>query len=211
MDAEEKKYGLNEATLRLVESAVLLALATVLSLVKIYQMPLGGSVTLCSMLPVLLLGYKYGVKWGLLTGFVYGVIQLLLDVAAALSWGLTPVALAASFIFDYLLAFACLGLAGLFGRGFPKYAAGMFAAVLLRFAMHVISGVTAYASWLPKEWQGHLFLYSLAYNGSFLLPDFAISFAVGLLLYKPLRRFLEPAEKTGGGRRAAVQGGNGRG
>ena len=186
----EKTNGLSKTNLRLVESAILLALSTVLSLVKVYEMPLGGSVTLCSMLPVLLLGYKYGVKWGLLTGFTYGVIQLLLDVAKALSWGLTPTALAASFVFDYLLAFLCLGLAGMFGKSFPRFVAGISAAVLLRFAMHVISGVTAYASWLPPEWQGHLFLYSLAYNGSYLLPDFALCLVVGVLLYRPLERFL---------------------
>lgn len=185
-----KTSGLNRTSLRLVESAVMLALATVLSLIKVYQMPLGGSVTLCSMLPVLLIGYKYGPRWGLLTGITYGVIQLLLDVAAVLSWGLTPTAVAVSFLFDYLLAFTCLGLAGLYGKGFSKYVAGMTTAVFLRFVCHVIAGVTAYASWLPKEWQGHLFLYSLAYNGSFLLPDFVICIVVGVLLYQPLKRFL---------------------
>lgn len=184
------KLSMSKTNLRLVESAVMLALATGLSMIKVYQMPLGGSVTLCSMLPVLLIGYKYGPKWGLLTGFTYGVIQLLLDVAAVMSWGLTPVAVAASFVFDYLLAFSFLGLAGIYGKSYPKFVAGMFTAVFLRFLSHVISGVTAYASWLPKEWHGHLWLYSLAYNGSFLLPDFVICLIAGTLLFKPLRRFL---------------------
>ncbi len=187
----EKKAGLSATNLRLVESAILIALSTVLSLVKIYQMPLGGSVTLCSMLPVLLIGYKYGPKWGLLTGFTYGVIQLLIDLSAALSWGLTPQALAASFIFDYILAFSALGLAGIYGKGFGRFIGGLTTAVVLRFVFHVISGVTAFASWLPKEWGNHVFLYSLAYNGSFLLPDFLICLVVGLALYRPLRRFLE--------------------
>lgn len=191
MNSQTKTSGLNPTVLRLVESAVMLGLATALSLVKIFQLPLGGSVTLCSMLPVLLIGYKYGPKWGLLTSFAYGIIQLLLDLGKALSWGLTPTALAASFVFDYLLAFAALGLAGIYGKGFKQYIAGMTTAVILRFVFHVISGVTAYASWLPKEWKGHLFLYSLAYNGSFLLPDFAICLVVGLLIFKPLRKFLE--------------------
>ncbi|QAT48314.1 proton-coupled thiamine transporter YuaJ [Caproiciproducens sp. NJN-50] len=190
MTNEKSNSGMNAANLRLVESAIMLALATVLSLIKVYQMPLGGSVTLCSMLPVLLIGYKYGFKWGVLTGFTYGVIQLLLDVAAVMSWGLTPVAVAASFAFDYLLAFTCLGLAGIYGKSFPKFVAGMFTAVFLRFLSHVISGVTAYASWLPDEWHGHLWLYSIAYNGSYVLPDFAVCLVVGALLYKPLRRFL---------------------
>lgn len=191
MSNQSKTSGINPTVLRLVESAIMLGLATALSMVKIFQLPLGGSVTLCSMLPVLLIGYKYGPKWGLVTGFAYGAIQLLLDLGKALSWGLTPTALAASFIIDYLLAFAALGLAGIYGKGLKKYVAGMTTAVVLRFVFHVISGVTAYASWLPKEWSGHLFLYSLAYNGSFLLPDFAICLVVGLLIFKPLGRFLE--------------------
>lgn len=182
--------GLNDKTLRLVESAILLALSTVLSMVKIFQMPLGGSVTLCSMLPVLLIGYKRGVKWGLFAGFVYAVIQLALDIGPALSWGLTPAALAASFIFDYLVAFTFLGLAGIFGKGFVKYLLGITLAVALRFVSHVISGVTAYASWLPDAWKGHLFTYSLVYNGSFLLPDFLICIVVAILIYKPLKRYL---------------------
>ena len=187
---EKSTSGMNPAVLRLVESAIMLALATVLSLVKIGQMPLGGSVTLCSMLPIMLMGYKYGVKWGLLTGFTYGVIQLLLDVAAVMSWGLTPVAVATSFILDYLLAFTFLGLAGIYGHSYKKFVAGTFTAVFLRFVCHVIAGVTAYASWLPEEWQGHLFLYSISYNGSFLLPDFAICLVVGTLLYKQIKRFI---------------------
>ena len=187
------KTGIDPKVLRLVESAVMLGLATALSMVKIFQMPLGGSVTLCSMLPVMLIAYKYGTKWGLLTGVTSGLIRLLLAIGRALSWGLTPTALAVSFVVDYFLAFAMLGFAGMFGKGLKKYVAGMCTAVVLRFACHVVSGVTAYASWLPKDWQGHLFLYSLAYNGQFLLPDFAICLAVALMLYRPMKKILEEA------------------
>jgi thiamine transporter len=188
--ARQSRSGLDPKVLRLVESAVMLGLATALSMVKLFQMPLGGSVTLCSMLPILLIAYKYGPKWGVGTGLTYGLIQLLLDLGKALAWGLTPTALATSFVFDYLVAFAMLGLAGVYGKGLKQYVAGMSTAVALRFVCHVIAGVTAYASWLPKEWQGHLFLYSLAYNGTFLLPDFAICLAVGLMIYKPMKKFL---------------------
>lgn len=185
-----RRSGLDPKVLRLVESAVMLGLATALSMVKIFQMPLGGSITLCSMLPVLLIAYKYGFKWGIGTGLVYGLIQLLLDLGKALSWGLTPTALAVSFFVDYLLAFAMLGFAGVFGKGLKQYIAGMCTAVVLRFICHVISGVTAYATWLPKDWQGHLFLYSIAYNGSFLLPDFAICLAVAVMIYRPMKKLL---------------------
>lgn len=191
MDSSANPTGMSERTFRLVISAVMVALAVVLSLVKIFELPLGGSVTLCSMLPVMLIGYRYGPKWGLLTGFVYAVIQLLLDLGKALGWGLSPTALTVSFIFDYLIAFSVLGLAGLYGKGFARYILGMVTAVVLRFISHVIAGGTAYASWLPKSWKGHVWLYSFAYNGSFLLPDFAICLVVAVILYKPLKRYLE--------------------
>ena len=187
-----KNTGLEPGVLRLVVSAVMLGLATALSMVKLFQMPLGGSVTLCSMLPVLLTGYRFGPKWGLGVGLAYGLIQMMLDFSAVLSWGLTPTAVAVSFAVDYLLAFSALGLAGVYGRGsVKKFAAGLTTAAALRFACHVIAGVTAYLSFVPEDWAGHPFLYSLAYNGSFLLPDFGICLAAGLLIYYPLRRYLE--------------------
>lgn len=191
MDSSANPTGMSERTFRLVISAVMVALAVVLSLVKLFELPLGGSVTLCSMLPVMLIGYRYGPKWGLLTGFVYAVIQLLLDLGKALGWGLSPTALVVSFIFDYLIAFSVLGLAGLYGKGFRRYILGMVTAVALRFVSHVVAGGTAYASWLPKSWQGHVWLYSFAYNGSFLLPDFAICLVAAVVIYKPLKRYLE--------------------
>lgn len=190
--AERKtNTGISPNVLRLVESAIMIGLALVLNMIKIYKLPLGGSVTLCSMLPILLIGYKYGPKWGMLTGLAYGTVKLLISLGEILSWGLTPAALILSFIFDYLLAFTVLGLAGIYGKGLKQYIGGMFTAVLLRFAFHVVAGVTSYASWLPKEWKGHLFLYSVVYNGSFLLPDFIICLIVALLIYKPIRKFLE--------------------
>ena len=189
-----KTSGVDPKVLRLVESAVMLGLATALSMVKLFQMPMGGSVTLCSMLPVLLIGYKYGPRWGTLTGLTYGVIQLLLDLGAALSWGMSPKALAVSFFLDYIAAFTVLGLAGLYGKGLKRYVAGMSTAVALRFVCHVVSGTTVYASAVPAEWQSRgAFLYSIAYNGSFLLPDFAICLAVALMIYNPMKRFLETA------------------
>lgn len=196
MENPEKVSKRNEVspkTLRLVESAVMLGLATALSMVKLWQMPLGGSVTLCSMLPILLIGYKYGPKWGIGVGFAYSVIQMMLDLGAVLSWGLTPAAVAASFILDYLCAFTMLGLAGVYGKGLRQFVCGLSTAVGLRFACHVIAGVTAYLSVVPKDWAAHPFLYSIAYNGSFLLPDFAICLGAGLLIYrcKPLCNYLE--------------------
>ena len=186
------RSGMSPEVLRLVESAVMLGLATALSLVRLFRMPLGGSVTLCSMLPILLIGYKYGPKWGSLTGFAYGVIQLLIDLGAALSWGMSPAALAASFFLDYLAAFTMLGLAGIYGKGMKQYVLGMCTAVALRFVCHVVSGATVYASSVPDEWLGQgAFLYSIVYNGAYLLPDLAICLAVGLIIYRYLKPYIE--------------------
>lgn len=187
-----KNTGLESSVLRLVISAVMLGLATALSMVKLFKMPLGGSVTLCSMLPVLLVGYRFGPKWGVGVGFAYGLIQMLLDFGAVLSWGLTPTAVVVSFAVDYLLAFAALGLAGVYGRSsVKKFIAGMSTAVAIRFVCHVVAGVTAYLSFVPDDWKVHPFLYSVAYNGLFLLPDFGICLAAGLAVYYPLRHYLE--------------------
>lgn len=181
---------MNANTRRLVESAILIALAAVLSLIKFFQMPLGGSLTLCSMLPIMLIGYKYGVKWGVLSAFTYSIVQILLDLGQVLSWGMTWQAVAASFLLDYILAFSSLGLAGVYGRGFGKYVAGMVTAVFCRFVFHVVSGTVIFASWMPKTWHNP-FLYSVAYNGGFLLPDLALCLIAGCILYKPLRRYIE--------------------
>ena len=97
---------------KLTMSAVMVALSAALSLVKIFEMPLGGSVTLLSMLPVCMLAIMYGCKWGLFCSFVYALSQLLLGIGAVLGWGLTPAALAGCIAFDYIIAFTVLGFAG---------------------------------------------------------------------------------------------------
>lgn len=181
---------MNRKLLRLVESAVMIALASVLSLITPFKMPLGGSITLCSMLPIMLIAYKYRFKWGVLTAFTYSVIQLLLDVGKLSSWGLTAYSFVGSMFFDYLIAFTCLSIVGLFGKGFVRYIIGMVVAVLARFISHVISGVIFFASSTPKGW-ANPFIYSIAYNASFLFPDLAICLIVGALVYKPLKKFLE--------------------
>lgn len=191
--------SINPKTLRLVESGIMLALATVLSLLPLWQMPLGGKITFCSMLPILIIGYKYGPKWGVLTGLAYSVIQLVVDAGLLSSFaGMTWQGIVGSAFLDYILAFSCLGLAGIYGKGLGRYIAGICTAVLLRLCSHVLSGIVifyAYAfdsSSFPsylKFLHGHIFLYSLAYNGFFIVPDLLICLVVGVALYFPLKRF----------------------
>ncbi len=177
--SEKKKVNVKKLTM----SAVLTALSAALSMVKIFEMPLGGSVTLLSMLPVCMLSIMYGCKWGLFCSFMYSLTQLAMGIGSVLSWGLTPQALTGSIVFDYLAAFTVLGLAGMFRRhGVPGYIGGISLALLLRAASHVISGVIFFASWAPEGWNP--FVYSIAYNGAYMVPEIVFTFAGAVLLLR---------------------------
>lgn len=177
---ETKKVDVKKLTL----SAVMIALSAGLSMIKVVQMPLGGSVTPLSMLPVCMIAIMYGCKWGVFCSFVYSLTQLALDIAAVASWGLTPQALVGTIVFDYLLAFTVLGLSGMFRKhGVPGYIAGIALGISLRMVSHVISGVVFFASSMPEGW-GSPLLYSLAYNGTYMLPEFVLTFAGAIFLLK---------------------------
>lgn len=182
---------------KFVESALMVAIATVLSLIQI-ELPFGGGLTICSMLPIVLISHRHGWRWGLLTAFVYSLIQLML--------GLKNVSYASSFatavgvvLLDYVIAYTVIGLSGSFNRVFPdaqKPAAvvlGIAATFFLRFLCHYISGVWIWESYMPEEFMGMTmtspWLYSALYNGWYMLAELLVSVTVVLLLYKPLGRF----------------------
>ncbi len=160
------------SVLRLVEGALLIAVATVLSMVKLIDLPYGGSVTACSALPVLLIGYRHGTKFGLFSAFVYSLLQLLLGMNT-LSYFSTPLSIAAIILLDYVLAFAVLGLGGVFRREGRAQGQALVSAALLtcalRYVCHVISGCTVWAGLsIPTE---AALLYSFAYNATYMLPE----------------------------------------
>ncbi len=141
-----KKTGINKNVIMLCECAVMVALATVLSLIKI-EFPYGGSITICSMLPILIIGYRYKPLVGCLTGVAYGLIQMLFGMsnfAYATSWQAALMIL----FFDYLIAFGVIGLGGVF-RGIKNQAVGLalgaLLASVLRFLCHFLSGITVWA------------------------------------------------------------------
>lgn len=178
-------------TKKLTVSAIMIALATVLSIIKVWEMPLGGSITLLSMLPICLLSIIYGVKWGLVSAFVYSVIQLGLSIASVVSWGLTPAALAGTIILDYILPFTLLGLAGIFkNKGKVGAVIGIVLVMILRFICHFISGVIIFDIWC--EWNS-VWLYSLCYNGAYMLPEmiFTSIGAFFLVSAKPIKELIE--------------------
>ena len=180
----------NTKTQILVEGAIMVALATVLSFLKIVQFPWGGSITILSMLPIVVFALRNGVKKGFVVSFVYSVIQLgqgiLLE--GLLGWGLTPTALIACIFFDYIGAFSMLCLAGAFGN--KKWGAvigGTVMALCLRFAMHYVSGVAIFHSF-GELWEGfstdNTWLYSLLYNGAYMLPEIIFTTAGAIFLFK---------------------------
>lgn len=177
----------------LVEGAVMIALATVLSLIRIYKLPLGGSITLLSMLPICLFSIRRGIKWGVGASFVYSVIKLMLDLSEVLSWGLSSLALIGCFVFDYIIAFTVIGLAGMFrSRGKTGMIIGICVALFLRFCSHLISGTFIFDTWLPEEWSSP-FLYAIVYNGSFMLPELVLTGIGGFFLCTP--RILKAGRK----------------
>ena len=171
-------------TRMLCEGAIMVALAQILSYIKIMALPNGGSLT-PAMFPILLFAVRWGLKDGLLAGFVFGLLQLIFDGAYAWGWQ--------SMLLDYLVAFPPLGLAGLFkGKKWGIFA-GTVLGCLGRFIVHFISGITIYRIYAPTEILGTVFdepnLYSLVYNGSYMLPNTILALAIAGLLYAPLKKF----------------------
>ena len=202
-------------TKRLTESAMLLAVAIVLELASkmfIPEMPFGGQVTLASMLPVVLISYRHGVKWGLIAGLAYAFIQMVIGartVAAAFQPGYfgNGRMLLNAFIMcvlDYLLAFTLLGLGGIFRNRIKRpgvsLACGSMVALGARYLAHVLSGYILFAGW--AEWfftqdgfpgwgmalvenltPGALGLvYSLFYNAMYMVPEMVITAMAAMLL-----------------------------
>jgi thiamine transporter len=188
---KERKPMKSENIKRLVTSSMLIALAAVLSLIKIWQMPLGGSITLLSMLPICVISIKYGIKWGLFAAFVYSLVQIALDLGSLMSWGMTFSTWAGCLIFDYITAYTSLGFAGIFReKGTGGIIAGISLAMVLRFISHFISGTIFFDIWAPEGW--NVYLYSLAYNGAYMLPELILTViaAVGLFAVPVTKRLI---------------------
>ena len=175
-----------KTTRRLTETALMIALATALSYITIYKLPMGGSITLFSQVPIVIIGYRYGVKWGAVTGVIHGILQMLLQGLGNFAYVKGIGAYLILIFADYVCAFGVLGIGGaLFKKAIKNQTAalalGAFVASLLRFICHFISGVTIW-----KEYAGDqpVWAYSLGYNGSYMLLEGIITIVavVGLSL-----------------------------
>ena len=186
------KVSKNHLRIRaLCESAILLALAIVLNLLSktlFANLPQGGSISL-AMFPLLLCAHRWGWGNGLLVGFCYGLLDMLLDGGYAWGWQ--------SILLDYLVAYTALGLGGFFRRRawgiFPCVAIGC----LGRFAVHYLSGVTLYRILEPTGIEGleglgvftNPHVYSIVYNGVYMLPNMVIAMVIAGALYVPMKKF----------------------
>ena len=172
-------------------SAIFIARATVLSLIKIWNMPLGGSVTLLSMLPIVMISCMLGLKWGMASSFAYAIIQLIFGITldGVLGWGLTPVMVIGTITLDYILAFSLLGIAGIFRKkGMIGIGSGVVIALLLRFFSHFLSGVILFKNLEQFEVFGNIInnrpvLYSICYNGFYMLPEIIITTIGAILIF----------------------------
>ena len=168
--------------------AICMALSSVLSLVRLFRMPMGGSITPASMLPLLLFAYIYGAGPGITLGALYGVMQFILD-GGEFAWaGLIPNLL------DYPIGFAMLGLCGLFGSMSDKrkgLVIGVIVGCVGRFLCSFLSGWIFYGEWAPEGMSP--FVYAAAYNGAYMGVEciicVVIAFLVGDRLLKALKGF----------------------
>ena len=162
----------------MVEAGIMIALAQILSYVKIFEAPYGGSVTAGSMVPIIIFSLRWGYKHGLVAAVAYGILQFVLG--PKYSYHIL------SIFFDYLFAFGVLGLAGLFKNTRTGSIIGTSLAVFLRFIGHFISGAIVFGIYAPENMNP--FAYSAAYNAGYLLPELLISVLIVSVLYAPLQK-----------------------
>lgn len=151
-------------TRALVYGALSVSLSFILSYVKLLEMPMGGSITLCAMLPICLYAAVFGLRQGLLAGLALGILQLFQDLSVV-HW--------AQLVLDYFIAFACYGLAGLFPKKLPL---GLAVAALSRMLCSVLSGVIFFAEY-AEGWSS-VWAYSIVYNGSYMIPELILCILV---------------------------------
>ena len=179
----------------LAECAMMIAMATVLSMFKLFTLPQGGSVTIASMVPLVLVSYRHGLKWGIGTAFVHSLLQMLLGFYPPPAQ--TFMAFVGVILLDYVLAFTVLGTAAFFGKPFKNriasVAVGATVVGVLRFLCSFLSGILIWSSYTPEGTP--VWLYSLTYNGGYMLPEIIITVVVAVILVPVLDKISGSAAK----------------
>ena len=208
---KENKKRTEAITLSAIMIAFAIAISAICAVIPFLNLPFGGGFTIASMLPIILVAYMYGTKWGLLTAFVYSVMQMILGFntvsafflpgdSQMLWWKAVLVIL-----IDYVIAYTVLGLGGIFRKKFSPTKAivlGSIFAISLRYIAHIISGAIFFGAW--AEWfftqdgfyswgqnilnsfsGGSLALvYSIIYNGTYMIPEIIITAIVACLVVR---------------------------
>ncbi|NLD88341.1 MAG: energy-coupled thiamine transporter ThiT [Clostridiales bacterium] len=172
----------NEFLRSMVETSLLVAAAYILSLIKLWEMPFGGSVTAVSMLPLVFIGLRRGPKWGFAGCLVYGLIDFVLGKTYSIH--------IASILGDYILAWGAMGVAGFFKDKKHGVWMAIPAACFARFVFVFATGVTIWAEYTPEGMP--VWLYSLTYNGGYIGVEMVLMFAVCALIGKQLPRLTNP-------------------
>ncbi len=169
-------------TRALVEGAIMVVIAHILGYIVLWKMPWGGSVCL-AMLPIFIYAYRYGVKHGLLAGFVLGILEFTVAGGISIGWQ--------SIIGDYLLAFMVLGLAGLCRK---NIFVGAIIGAAARFVVHYVVGATVWAAYMPETFFGLTmttpWFYSFLYNIGYMAVSLILCLVALALLKKPLAKYL---------------------
>lgn len=175
---------MNSTTRKLTRSAIMIALACVLSIFAVFKMPNGGSITFASMAPIIVISLMYDTKWALFTSFAYSLVQMLLDSIAPPTQDFGSYLLV--ILLDYVLAFTVIGLAGPIARRFRNpvtgAAVGSITVVLLRLCCSFLSGILIWSVYAPEGMP--VWLYSLSYNSSYMIPEAVVTGIVVALLVR---------------------------
>jgi len=211
-------------TKKLAMSAMLIALSAVLALISMavpLQLPFGGSVTLASMLPIVLVGYMFGIKWGLGSAIVFAFIQMFLGWGTVsafflpgdsqMMWWKAVIVV----LIDYILAYTVLGFSGIFTKKIKKPAlalcVGSIFALTLRYICHIISGAIFFGTWaewfftdvMPGlgEWAlssfsggGLALIYSVVYNGLYMIPEIILTAVLALIVPNLMGKYVKRYE-----------------
>jgi thiamine transporter len=190
MLAEEKnmnKSKQNFETKMLAEIIVFAALSAVLYIIRPFSLPYGGSITLGSMVPVMWLSLRRGIRVGFIAGAIFGLVALLIDVMLL---PYSPITNPVQVVLEYPIAFGALGLAGIFHKSSTAPAmVGVGISILAKFFLHFIAGIIFWVWTVPEGWNP--VAWSAVYNGSFLLVEFISSAILMYILVK--KRTLEYA------------------
>ena len=207
----EKKQRTQAITVSAIMIAFAVSISAICAVMPFLNLPFGGGFTIASMLPIILVAYMYGTKWGILTAFCYSVIQMLLGFNTVsafflpgdsqMMWWKAVLVI----LIDYVIAYTVLGLGGIFRKKYGIRKAlvlGSIFALLLRYLAHVVSGAIFFGAWAEwfftqdgfYAWGGKILeifsgntlalVYSIIYNGTYMIPEIIITAIAAALIVR---------------------------